>query len=102
MTQSKPKTITVFAPESKASNFETSDSSFLKIKIQNENYEISFLNKILSINNINMLDTFMQKNKDLIDKDKVLVAGFENIEMYKNFKDLLLKYGISKFRVNTE
>ena len=102
MTQSKSEPVIVIAPESKPSNFETNDSSFLKIKIQNENYKISFLNKNLSIENNNALDTFLQKNKNQINKDKVLVTGFENTEKYKYFKDLLSKYGISKFRVNTE
>jgi hypothetical protein len=100
--QSKSEAVIVVAPESKPSNFETNDSSYLKIKIQNENYEILFLNTASTIKSINALDTFLQKNKSLLDKDKVLVTGFENVEKYKDFKDLLLKYGISKFRVNTE
>lgn len=99
MTQSKPETIFVEAPESKPTNFETNDSSFLKIYILNNNYEILFLNRPSSVKSINALDSFLQKNKDLINKDKVLVRGFENTEKNKSFKKLLLKYGISKLRV---
>ena len=102
MTQSKSASEIIDLPESKPTNFETDDSSFLKIKIQNEHYEILFLNTPSTIKNINGLDSFLQKNKELLDKDKVLVTGFENNEKHKDLKDLLLKYGISKFRVNSE
>ena len=101
-TQSKSEPLVVVLPESKPTNFETADSSFLKIKIQNENYEILFLNTPSKIKSLNALDSFLQKNKDRLDKDKVLVTGFENNENYKGFKDLLSKYGISKFRVNSK
>ena len=101
-TQPKSEPIIVVAPKSKPSNSGGNDPSFLKIKIQNDNYEISLLNKILSTDNINTLDSFIRKNKDLINKDKVFVAGFENEDKYKKFKDLLSKHGISKFQVPTE
>lgn len=102
MKQSKPKQINIVAPESKPTNFETNDSSCLKINIQNENFEILFLNTASTIKNINALDSFLLHNKDRLNKDKVLVTGFENNEQFKGFKDLLLKYGISKFGVNSE
>ena len=102
MIQSKSEPVIFVAPESKPSNFETNDSSFLKIKIQNESYEILFLNMPSKIKSINALDSFLQKNKELLDTDKVLITGFENNEKYKSFIDLLSKYGISKFRVNSE
>jgi hypothetical protein len=102
MTQFKSEPVIIVAPESKPTNFVINDSSFLKIKIQNEKYEILFMNTPSTINGINALDTFLQKNKDLLDKDKVVVTGFENDKKFKAFKDLLLKYGISKFRINSE
>jgi hypothetical protein len=102
MTESKSEPVIVVTPQFKPTNFETNDSSFLKIKIQNENYEVVFLNIPSTIKSINALDSFLQKNKDLLDKDKVLVTGFVNDEKDKGFKDLLLKYGISKFRVNSQ
>lgn len=102
MTQSKSGPKIIDLPESKPTNFETDDSSFLKIIIQNENYKILFLNTPSTIKSINSLDSFLQKNKELLDKDKVLVTGFKNNEKHKGFKDLLLKYGISKFIVNSE
>lgn len=102
-TQVKPESaIVVEAPKTNPSNRDVNDPSFLKIKVFNDNYAISFLNKILQTNNINVLETFLQKNKDLINKDKVLVIGFENSAKYKNFVNLLSKYGITKFRVNSE
>ena len=42
------------------------------------------------------------KNESLLNKDKVVVTGFDNKENQKDFKNLLVKYGISKFRVNTK
>ena len=102
MTQSKSTPEIINLPESKPTNFETNDSSFLKIKIKNENYETLFLNIPSTFKTINSLDSFLQKNKDRLDKNKVLVTGFDNNEKYQDFKNLLLKYGISKFRVNSE
>ena len=102
MTQSKSTPEIINLPESKPTNFETNDSSFLKIKIKNENYETLFLNIPSTFKTINSLDSFLQKNKDRLDKNKVLVTGFDNNEKYDDFKNLLLKYGISKFRVNSE
>ena len=100
MTQSKPTPEIINLPESKPTDFETNDSSFLKIKIKNENYETFFLNIPSTFKTINSFDSFLQKNKDRLDKNKVLVTGFDNNEKYEDFKNLLLKYGISKFRVN--
>lgn len=102
MTQSKSTPEIINLPESKPTNFVTNDSSFLKIKIKNENYETLFLNITSTFKNINSLDSFLQQNKNLLDKSKVLVSGFDNNEKYEGFKNLLLKYGISKFRVNSE
>ena len=90
----------IHLPVSKASNFETNDSSFLKISNQDENYSISFLNKKVLIPNLNVLDSFFQKNKELIHKNKVIVSGFENVKKFNYLRDLLFKNGISKFYLN--
>lgn len=100
--QSKAEPVIIETPPSKPTNFETNDSSFLKIKIQKESYQISFLNGNLSVNTIEGLDSFLRKNNHLINKENVLVTGeFTNTEKDKKFVDLLSKFGVSKFRVNT-
>ena len=102
MTQTNSESRTIILPASKPSNFETNDSSFLKIEIQDESYQILFLKRIFTVKSINALDNFLMENKGLVNKEKVIVTGFENNEKQKDFKALLLKYGISKFRVNTK
>ena len=102
VTQSKSEQAIIIAPETKPSNFETNDSSFLKLKIREDKFEIDFLKKVSVIDNMNNLDTFFQNNKTLINPEKVVVTGFDTSGQNKDLKDLLLKYGISKFRVNVE
>lgn len=100
--QSKAKPVIIETPVTKPTNFETNDSSFLKIKIQKQDYQISFLNENLSINYIDGIDSFLRKNNQSINKEKVVVTGeFTNTEKGKKLVHLLSKYGISKFRVNT-
>ena len=98
---SEPRSEQVFVstPESSPSNFETDDSSFLQIKIVNGNYETLFLKSTQIHKDINALDSFLQKNKTSLDKDKVVVAGYKQNGKLKDISDLLLKYQISKFRV---
>ena len=100
--QSKQKAIIVNTPVSEVSNFETNDSSYLKIKIEPLAYEISFLNKKYNLVNLLSLDSFLQKNKDFLNKDKVVVTNFDTTNKHTDFKEILIKNGISRFRVNRE
>jgi hypothetical protein len=47
LTQSKSEPVTITAPESKTSKFETNDSSFLKLKIEGNKFEIELLKKVI-------------------------------------------------------
>lgn len=98
--QSEPVTFT--APKSKPSNFETNDSSFLKLRIKEDKFEINFLKKASVIDNINKLDTFFQKNIGLINKEKVVITNFDTSNKNESLIELLEKYEISKFRVNVD
>ncbi|HUS02078.1 MAG TPA: hypothetical protein VMY77_10145 [Chitinophagaceae bacterium] len=98
MTQPKP--VVVEAPESKPS-IDAVDSSFLKIKIGGDNYSISFFNETYPTKNINELETFLKKNIDRINKNKVLVTGLGNSEKKQSLLDLFSRYGISKFHANS-
>ena len=89
-------------PVSKPSNFETYDSSFLKIEIENDKYKILYLKDTSLLADINSLDIFLQKQKTTLNKDKIIVRGFDNNDSQKAFKDVLGKYGISKFIVNNK
>lgn len=94
--------VVVVAPPSQPGKFETSDSSFLQIKIQKEQYEVLFLKDTLTIKSIGSLDSFLQKNKSVLNKDKVFVSGLRNFGKIGDFRKLLLKNGISTFRIDTE
>jgi hypothetical protein len=98
-TQSKSEPVTITAPES-SHYFQTNDSSFLKLKINEDKFEIDFLNKVTVIDNINNLDTFLRNNIPLINKEKVVITNYDTINNNRNLHDLLAKYGIVKFRVN--
>ena len=102
MTQSKSEPSIVHGPESKPSNFETNDSSFLKLKIKGNKFEIQFLKNVSVAENINDLDAFFQKNQKLINREKIIVTGLDTTRNNKDFRDLLAKYGISKVRMNEE
>lgn len=102
LTQSKSEPVTVIVPASKPSNFETTDSSFLKLKIKEDKFEIEFLKKTSVADNVNSLDSFFQKNIALINREKVIITGLDTPKKNKNFEDLLTKYGISSAIINTE
>jgi len=99
--KSEPKE-EIVTPVSQPSNFETNDSSYLKISIHDEAIEIQFLNSTSILNNLNTLDSFLQKNQARLDKDKILVTGSDTSAKFKSFFDLLSKYGISKVRTNSK
>ena len=101
-TQSKSEPVTFVAPESKPSNFETNDSSFLKLKIKDDKFEVDFLKKKSMIENTTSLDSFFKKNNTLIDKEKIVITGLDTTAKNKSLKDMLKKYGFSRIRLNTE
>ena len=98
--QSSPETEIINLPVSKPSNFETTDSSFLKIGIENNTYKVLYLKDTSLLAGIEGLDNFLLKHKRSLNRDKIIVTGFDDNAKQKAFKDLLVKYGISKFRVN--
>ena len=91
---------TFTAPASKPTNFETTDSTFFKLKVKEGKYEIDFLKNVSLINNLSGLDSFFQKNQKLINREKVVVTNFDTSDY--NLKGLLRKYGLTYFRVNVE
>ena len=102
VTQSNSEPVVINTPISNPSSFETNDSSFLKIKIQGNKFEIDFLKNISEIDNIDKLDSFIQKNKQLINKEKVVLSGFDTTKINKNLNDLFLKHGITKLRISRD
>ncbi|MEQ1555151.1 MAG: hypothetical protein ABL929_13280 [Ferruginibacter sp.] len=100
--KSKTENITVFAPESKPTNFETKDSSFLKIEIKDVKFEINFLNKATKVENLNDFKSFLENNKGQINKDKVVVTGFDTLKNNEDFKNLLKEFEITKFYTNSK
>jgi len=102
VTQSKSEPAITIAPVTKPSKFDTNDSSFLKLEIKEDKFEINFLNKVSVLDNINKLDTFFQTNTMVINKDKIVIVGFDTVSKNKNVTELLKKHGISKFRILEE
>ena len=93
--------INVEPPATKPSNVDTNDSTFLKINITGENYAISFLKETDVTNHITELETFLEKNKDRINKDKVVVTGLADSKNKQNILDLLARYGVTRFHHNS-
>ncbi len=100
ITQSESKHTTITAPESKASNFETTDSSFFKMKLKDDKYEIEFLKNVSVINNLDELDSFFFKNQNLINKEKIVITNYDTTD--SKLRSLLLKYGLVSFAYNVE
>lgn len=101
-TQSKPEPVTVTAPTSQPSNFVTDDSSYVKINMLEGKYEVDFLKHRSALENMKALDSFFQSNTKLIDKEKIVITGFDSAKNRKELTDLLAKYGIVKLRINTK
>lgn len=102
ITQSKSEPVIVIAPETKPSNFDTNDSSFLKLTVKEDKFEIELLKQVSLIDNINSLDSFLQKNMPLINKEKIVITGLDSSMKNKSLNDLLIKYNIPSVRINTE
>ncbi len=101
-TESKSVPVTVVAPATKSSNFHTTDSSFLHLKISGSKFQVDFLKKTLATDNMNELDSFFTKNKELINPGKIVVTGFDSFKENKVLNELFTKHGITKFVINTE
>ena len=99
----KPKTESVVfnAPESKPQNFNTTDSSYLRINIKGDKFETEFLKKMVVLNTLNSLDSFLQINNGLIHDEKVIVSVFDTANKNKGITAVLQKHGITKFAINT-
>jgi archaellum biogenesis ATPase FlaH len=96
-----PEPVTVIAPVSAATTV-LSDSSFFKLNIKNNKFEIDFLNNIAVMDSLSYVDSFLQKNIALINKDKVIVAGFDTSKVNTKLVAVLSKYGLSKFTISDE
>lgn len=92
--------VAVTTPESKASNFETNDSSFLQLKIKEDKFEIDFLKKVSVFNSMDELDAFLQKNQNRINKSKVVITHFDTTN--NSLVTLLAKFGITRFSINND
>lgn len=99
--QSKSEPVSFAAPVSQPSNFETSDSSYLKLRRNGTKLEVQLLNKITVIEDLNRLDSFLMENSQNIDKEKVVVTSSDSM-VTRKLGVVLAKYGVLKFRVNVE
>lgn len=97
--QKAGEVVEVYAPETKP-NFETNDSSYLKLKIMGEKFEANFLKNITKLDNISSLDTFLQKNAALIDREKIVLTNLDTTAENKALRNLLTKHGFSKLKLN--
>ena len=79
------------------------DSTFLVIKLHKTEYSISIRNDSVVTPNVSTVDSFLSKQIGLIQKDKmVVIRSKNNIERFNNLKDILKKYELNKFRIETD
>jgi hypothetical protein len=97
-----PETVTYVAPESKPNQVDPLDSTYLRIKVSTNGYEIAVFEKKLTTTKIESLDTFLLANKDRINKSKVLVISNDSLDNFKSLKAILVKHDISKFSMTDE
>ena len=81
----------------------TIDSSYLIIKIQQDNYKISLLNDSLVTTNSKKIDEFISDNKSKIIDNKIILMGAED-EPFKRVDkilNVLKKHEIFRYKLLT-
>ncbi|MCW3073921.1 MAG: hypothetical protein JWP69_990 [Flaviaesturariibacter sp.] len=94
--------VTVTAPETKPTQVDPMDLSYLRIKLGEGGYAVSISEELLITKELNALDSFLSANKARIDTNKVVMVGKNIPERVKDIQPLLVKHGISKFQVNED
>lgn len=89
--------VRVVAPVSKPTGVDPRDSTYLRIRLVTNGYEISFFEKSFVTRQVEAIDSFIYINKDRINKNKVLVSGNDSTDDFKPLIPIFNKYGISKF-----
>jgi biopolymer transport protein ExbD len=99
-----PDAVQVQTPKSVDNKIDPKDSTYLKIVLNENGYNVSLLSDSLATADIKKIDAFLLTNFDRVNKNKVIVIG-NSKEKYDRFKGLiavLKKYEIFKFSIVTE
>jgi biopolymer transport protein ExbD len=83
---------------------DTNDSTFFNIEIIETKYQVSFLNKKTDFANSKELDSFIDSNNNLIDRNKIFIIGSSNTryERLKPVIEILKRHDFLKFQMRTK
>jgi len=100
--QKPPEAIVIQAPVSVTTKIEENDSSNLVITVENKSYKVTLRNRSFATDKLDALKNFLEENKTLVDKEKVMVfKKNDNNNMDSNFINVLLKMNITRFKMVT-
>lgn len=102
ITASKSSPVIFNAPISAPAKIDNMDSSFLRIKLLTDKYEVSLFQKSITTNQPDSIENFIATNANQINKDKVVVIGNEKMKEFQTIKLLLKNNGVTRFIVNAE
>ena len=102
ITASKSSPVIINAPISASTKVDDMDSSFLRIKLLTDKYEVSLFQKSITTNQPDSIENFIATNANQINKDKVVVIGNEKMKEFQTIKLLLKNNGVTRFIVNAE
>ncbi len=83
---------------------DTNDSTFFNIEIIESKYQVSFLNKKTDFANSKEIDSFIDSNNNLIDRNKIFIIGSSNTryERLKPVIEILKRHNFLKFQMRTK
>jgi len=101
--QTPSSPVEVVAPKSVVTRINENDSTFFSIKVLGNSFDVKLHDKTANCKNGKELDAFIEKNKSLIDPNKIKVIADRNTP-YPKFKsviDALKKHEYYKFSMIT-
>jgi hypothetical protein len=98
--QKPSETVTVYAPVSKSSEKDPLDSSYLRIRIIDDQFKVSLFEKLVTTNRIDAVDSFINANKDLINHKKVSVISPDTLQLFQQLRPVLMKHDLQNFYIH--
>ena len=94
------KPVTVEVPDSDINTVDKNDSTYLRIGVIEQGYELSILDKHLKTDNTDSVDQFITDNSRSLNKQKIILQGVDTSKFAK-LLPILRKHNIFKFRRET-
>lgn len=98
----EPAEIQAISPSlSRPGRVDPSDSTFLRIRVNADHYEISLLDKFKKTDHPDTLGSFITANEAYIDKNKIVLAGKDSSD-FSRISPVLKKHGFFKVRAELD